>query len=112
MSAGHDQRALQIEGEFLLDVYRPPLGNGAAQGGFKLKLFEAGKLKEARELQMTLIDSNNAVTARWGIPGLKAAMDMIGLYGGDPRPPLMPLAEANHEELRKILAKTGFLPKR
>jgi 4-hydroxy-2-oxoglutarate aldolase len=47
-----------------------------------------------------------------GIPGLKAAMDMIGLYGGDPRPPLMPLAEANREELRQILAKTGFLPKR
>ncbi len=76
------------------------------------KLFEAGKLREARELQMTLIDSNNAVTGRWGIPGLKVAMDMIGLYGGDPRPPLMPLAEANREELRKILAKTGFLPKR
>lgn len=76
------------------------------------KLFETGKLKEARELQMTLIDSNNAVTGRWGIPGLKAAMDMIGLYGGDPRPPLMPLAEANREELRQILAKTGFLPKR
>jgi 4-hydroxy-2-oxoglutarate aldolase len=75
-------------------------------------LFEAGKLKEARDLQMNLIDSNNAVTARWGIPGLKAAMEMIGLYGGDPRPPLMPLAEANREELRKILAQTGFLSQR
>jgi len=59
---------------------------------------------------MTLIDSNNAVTARWGIPGLKAALDMIGLYGGDPRPPLMPLSEANREELRKILTQTGFFP--
>ena len=72
-------------------------------------LFEAGKMKEARDLQMTLIDSNNAVTARWGIPGLKAALEVIGLYGGDPRPPLMPLGEANREELRKILAQTGFL---
>ena len=75
-------------------------------------LFEAGKMKEARDLQMTLIDSNNAVTARWGIPGLKAALDMIGLYGGDPRPPLMPLSEANREELRKILTQTGFFPKK
>ena len=73
-------------------------------------LFEAGKMKEARDLQMTLIDSNNAVTARWGIPGLKAALEVIGLYGGDPRPPLMPLGEANREELRKILTQTGFLP--
>ena len=75
------------------------------------KLFEAGKMKEARDLQMTLIDSNNAVTARWGIPGLKAALEMIGLYGGEPRPPLMPLEEANREELRKILTQTGFFPK-
>ena len=73
--------------------------------------FEAGKLKEARDLQMNLIDSNNAVTARWGIPGLKAALDMIGLYGGDPRPPLMPLGEANREDLRQILTRTGFLPR-
>ena len=74
-------------------------------------LFEAGKMKEARDLQMNLIDSNNAVTARWGIPGLKAAMEMIGLYGGDPRPPLLPLKEADREELRKVLTKTGFFPK-
>ncbi len=74
-------------------------------------LFEAGKRKEARDLQMVLIDSNNAVTARWGIAGLKAAMEMIGLYGGNPRPPLMPLAEGSREELRKILTETGFMPK-
>jgi 4-hydroxy-2-oxoglutarate aldolase len=74
--------------------------------------FEAGRMKEARDLQMTLIDSNNAVTARWGVPGLKAALDMIGLYGGDPRPPLMPLSEANRKELREILTQTGFLSKK
>ncbi|MCE5265890.1 MAG: dihydrodipicolinate synthase family protein [Deltaproteobacteria bacterium] len=76
------------------------------------KLFDAGKMAEARELQMNLIDSNNAVTGRWGIPGLKAAMEMIGLYGGDPRPPLVPLNEAAREELRKVLTKTGFFPKK
>ncbi|NWF93193.1 MAG: dihydrodipicolinate synthase family protein [Syntrophaceae bacterium] len=75
-------------------------------------LFEAGKMKEARDLQIRLIESNHAVTARWGIPGLKAALDMIGLYGGDPRPPLMPLEEADREELRKILIRTGFFPKK
>ncbi|MHB8771672.1 MAG: dihydrodipicolinate synthase family protein [Syntrophales bacterium] len=75
-------------------------------------LFEAGKLKEARDLQMQLIDSNNAVTGRWGIPGLKAAMEMIGLYGGAPRPPLLPLGEADREALRKVLLQTGFLPQK
>jgi 4-hydroxy-2-oxoglutarate aldolase len=74
-------------------------------------LFDAGKIREARDLQMKLIDSNNAVTARWGIPGLKAALEMVGLYGGDPRPPLVPLKEADREELQKVLTKTGFSPK-
>ena len=60
-------------------------------------LFEAGKMEEARNLQMVLIDSNNAVTARWGIAGLKAAMEMIGLYGGPPRLPLIPLGEADRK---------------
>ena len=76
-----------------------------------LKLFKAGNLEEAKKLQMVLMDSNTAVTARWGIAGLKAAMEMIGLYGGDPRPPLAPLGEADREELRKVLARTGFVSK-
>lgn len=74
-------------------------------------LYDAGRMQEARDLQMTLIDSNNAVTARWGIPGLKAAMEMIGLYGGDPRLPLVPLKEADREELRKVLMQSGYFPK-
>jgi 4-hydroxy-2-oxoglutarate aldolase len=37
-------------------------------------------------------------------------MEMIGLYGGDPRPPLVPLKEADREELQKVLTKTGFFP--
>jgi len=75
------------------------------------ELFEAGNLAEARNLQLKLIESNAAVTSRWGIAGLKAAMDIMGLYGGDPRPPLLPLGTAEREELKAILARTNFLPK-
>ncbi|HZL82339.1 MAG TPA: dihydrodipicolinate synthase family protein, partial [Candidatus Deferrimicrobium sp.] len=70
-----------------------------------------GKMEEARNLQMVLMDSNNAVTARWGIAGLKAAMEMIGLYGGPPRLPLVSLGDTDREVLRKILTQTGFFPK-
>lgn len=73
-------------------------------------LFEAGRIEEARELQLVLIESNNAVTTRWGIAGLKAALDMIGKFGGNPRPPLLPLGDQEREELREILRRTGFLP--
>jgi 4-hydroxy-2-oxoglutarate aldolase len=75
------------------------------------KLYESGMIEESRKLQMSLMESNNAVTARWGVPGLKAAMDMIGLYGGPPRPPLMPLKEADQEALCRILTQTGFSQK-
>jgi 4-hydroxy-2-oxoglutarate aldolase len=73
-------------------------------------LCDAGKIQEARDLQVKIIDINNAVTARWGVAGLKAALDMIGLYGGNPRPPLLPLGDAARAELRKILIQTGFTP--
>ncbi len=39
-------------------------------------------------------------------------MYMSGLYGGDPRPPLLPLGEADRETLRKVLTQTGFFPEK
>ncbi|MCG0278642.1 MAG: 4-hydroxy-tetrahydrodipicolinate synthase [Thermanaeromonas sp.] len=71
--------------------------------------YEAGDLEAARNLQLRLLEINAAVTTRWGVAGLKAAMDMVGLYGGDPRPPLLPLGPEEREELRNILARTGFV---
>ena len=74
------------------------------------ELFEAGRLEEAKVLQLRLMESNAAVTSRWGIAGLKAAMDILGHFGGEPRPPLLPLGEAEKEELKQILARTNFWP--
>lgn len=69
------------------------------------ELFEAGQLTESRDLQMKLLESNTAVTSRWGIAGAKAALDMLGYYGGDPRPPLMPIGDVEKSELKEILAR-------
>ena len=66
-------------------------------------LFDAGKLKEAAALQKKLLASNNAVTARWGIAGLKAAMELRGLAGGAPRSPLLPLKDEDRLTLKGIL---------
>ncbi len=71
--------------------------------------FKAGRLEEARRLQHRLLEINRAVTARWGPAGLKAAMDMVGYYGGPPRKPILPLTPAEREELRGILEGGGFL---
>ncbi len=74
-----------------------------------VELWFQGKIEEARSLQLTIIPANRAVTARWGVPGLKAAMDMIGLYGGPPRPPHLPISDAERALLREILQAAGVL---
>jgi len=74
------------------------------------ELFEAGKWEESKAMQFRLMESNTAVTARFGIAGLKAAMDILGYYGGDPRLPLLPLGDVEKAELREILTRTQFVP--
>ncbi|XP_008940982.1 PREDICTED: 4-hydroxy-2-oxoglutarate aldolase, mitochondrial, partial [Merops nubicus] len=45
-------------------------------------LCREGHWQEARDLQHRLIEPNTAVTRRFGIPGLKKAMEWFGYYGG------------------------------
>jgi 4-hydroxy-2-oxoglutarate aldolase len=74
-----------------------------------LNLAANGKHLEAKALQLRLIEPNTAVTTRFGVPGLKAAMAMVGLYGGDPRSPLQPLPAEQQEILRRILTEAEIV---
>ncbi len=71
--------------------------------------FMANDLEAAQGKQLALIDVNTAITARHGVAGLKAAMDMLGYYGGPVRPPLVDLDEASRQELRRLLVEAGLL---
>jgi len=68
-----------------------------------------GQHGQAQELQLRMIPLNAAVTARFGIPGLKAALDLLGYYGGEPRSPLSPPSSDQIEEIRRILKAAGLL---
>jgi 4-hydroxy-2-oxoglutarate aldolase len=72
-------------------------------------LFRDGQLGDARNLQHKLIETNSAVTSRFGVAGLKAALDLLGFYGGPVRSPLQPLMVDEREELRNILMRAGLL---
>lgn len=77
-----------------------------------VKIFDLvieGDLKAARELQLKILPVNQAVTAIYGVPGLKAAMDMLGYFGGDPRLPLLPSSEQELFEIKAILKKADLL---
>jgi 4-hydroxy-2-oxoglutarate aldolase len=73
------------------------------------KLIIAGNLKEALVLQQKMIPINKAVTAKFGVAGLKAAMDMLGYFGGDPRAPLSSLNGNDKKTLEQILTNAGLL---
>lgn len=73
------------------------------------RLVAEGDFEAAKKLQLKMIPVNQAVTATYGVPGLKAAMDMLGYFGGDPRPPLLPATEKEKSEIREILIKGDLL---
>lgn len=64
--------------------------------------FEQGKIQEARALQARLTPLAKAVTVKYGIGGLKMAADLVGYFGGNPRPPLKRPDEKVEEELRGL----------
>ena len=74
-----------------------------------IKLYKDGSHAEAKELQMRLIEPTIAVTSRYGVPGLKAAMDLTGYYGGRSRLPLLPVTSAEIEEIKNIFTAAGFI---
>jgi len=104
-------------GSFLL----PSLYMGAVGGTLAVanvapnicaEIFEAyndGNCDCAREKQRKILDLNAAVTTGYGIPGLKAALDMLGFNGGYPRLPLTPVGNEEKAHLRKLLEFVGVL---
>jgi 4-hydroxy-2-oxoglutarate aldolase len=70
-----------------------------------LDRFRAGHHDEARILQARLTPLARLVTTVHGVPGLKAAMDLVGFAGGEPRPPLMAASAAAVAEIRAALAE-------
>lgn len=74
-----------------------------------VSLFKEGKLDEAKKLQLKIIEINAAVTGKYGVPGLKYALDLLGYQGGYPRRPLKPLSHKDREAIKEILIKESFI---
>ena len=96
-------------------VFYPSLLVGAAGGILALAavvpdlcvdlydMVRAGRLDEARDLQRRLTPLAGLVTSMYGVPGLKAAVSLLGFTGGDPCPPLRPVGDAAIEDIRQAL---------
>ena len=68
-------------------------------------LVQDGNIEEAKKLQLRMIPVNKAITATYGISGLKAALGMLGYFGGETRLPLLPLTENERREIEEVLKK-------
>ena len=78
-----------------------------------LRLFELtrdGRHADAVALQRQLIPLARLLGPAYGVPGLKAALNVIGYDVGVPRPPLGPVPDAAVTQLREALAAFEEIP--
>lgn len=68
-----------------------------------------GDDERADAVQASLLPLGEAFGARFGVPGIKAALDLRGWPGGGaPRPPLRPLDEAARRDVADALRRAGI----
>ena len=70
--------------------------------------FRAGDHARAGALQERMGPLHNEIVAGLGVPGVKFALDRLGLAGGDPRPPLAPLPEKLQPRVIAALERAGL----
>lgn len=89
------------------------LGVACAAPRACVELYEAAKAGEharARELQNRIAPLSQIVTAGLSVPGLKAAMEILGLAGRFPRAPLTPVSGSEQEKIKAVIRNTGLFP--
>ncbi len=103
------------------NFFYPALHLGAAGGVLSLanalpgsccdiyRLFTQGKYDDAKELSFRLARLNQAISGPWGVAGVKAAMDITGFKGGQPRHPLQGLTDEVRERVRQRIINEGFI---
>jgi 4-hydroxy-2-oxoglutarate aldolase len=96
------------------------IGYGARGGVLAVALFAAALIFDlmeaisrgdgvtASEIQARVRPIAREIVAELGPPGIKVAMDLVGLAGGAPRPPLRPLGAGERERVSTLLGAAGL----
>lgn len=69
--------------------------------------FKNRQWKRAADLQRRLAPLALKIAGPYGVPGVKAAMDLSGYAGGDPRPPLLPVSKQARRIIRQALHESS-----
>jgi 4-hydroxy-2-oxoglutarate aldolase len=76
------------------------------------ELYLLGKEKnteQGRKLHIRLSSLNKKISGTYGVAGVKATMDLVGLRGGLPRKPIPGLKEVEKDKLKEDLKEAGLL---
>ncbi|MDB4949756.1 MAG: 4-hydroxy-2-oxoglutarate aldolase [Gemmatimonadetes bacterium] len=102
-------------------VFYGALETGAAGGVLAVSLlaareacavhahFVAGRLADAGRVQERIAPLHRAVVGGLGVAGVKAGLDLLGMHGGLPRPPLKPLRAKEVQAVRAALEAAGVM---
>jgi 4-hydroxy-2-oxoglutarate aldolase len=102
-------------------AFLPALAIGASGGVLALATIAArelcdiyglvrqGRWEEAKEIAARMMRADRGVAGRFGIGGLKAALDLLGFYGGPCRAPLGIPDGGAVEDIKEVLASAGLL---
>jgi 4-hydroxy-2-oxoglutarate aldolase len=78
-----------------------------------VELWHCGQARDAARglpLQERVTRINQAISGKYGVSGVKVAMDLAGYRGGIPRRPLLPLTASQRDELQSALSSEALLP--
>lgn len=67
------------------------------------------RYEEAFKLNERVIQLNKSVSGTGGVAAVKYAMDLAGLYGGNPRLPLLPIADDVKKKIADYLKKEDLI---
>lgn len=70
--------------------------------------YAEGRLADAGRIQERLSPVHRAIVVDLGNPGVKAALDALGMHGGPVRPPLKPLRAKELPKVRHALEAAGL----
>jgi 4-hydroxy-2-oxoglutarate aldolase len=73
-----------------------------------ITIYEAHRMREeeaAKDWQSRITRAAQLVTVKYGVPGLKYAMELNGYYGGPPRLPLVTISSEAKKEIESAFAE-------
>jgi 4-hydroxy-2-oxoglutarate aldolase len=73
------------------------------------ELYQKGELTQTKELYRSLLKLNRSISGSFAVAGVKAAMELNGFFGGDPRLPLLPLDSGQKQNIARVVKESGVL---